>query len=574
MIGRSNAALAGKPRILVLSSAPSENPLARCQADLELTYADSVPQVLALLQRERFDAVCADITDLTLIRQAGTLIQADRILEMLADGVAIVDADLRVVWANAEFERWCGGPVEGKSFYEALGSPEILGPDYSPFHTALRHGPIFTRLHAPDGRYLQLHVTPVRAPGGEVSHYICLGRDITAEHQQQQKLDAIHRAGRELAALDPDELATLTSEERVELLKSNILRHARHLLQYDVMEIRLLDEATGRLDPLILTGVTPEAAGRTLYARTEGNGITGFVAATGKSYLCPDTTNDPLYLEGAAGARSSLTVPLLDRDRVIGTFNVESPRPGAFGEQDQQFLEIFSREIADALHTLELLVAERRTTATQSVEAVRREVALPVDEILAATAALLDRYIGHDPEMADRLKDIQTSARSIKECITRVGETLVPAAADAAREPVRPRLRGLRVLVADHDERVRRSAHSILGRFGCIVETARDGKEAVAMARLGNYDAIISDIRLPDITGYEIFRRLREAAPNVPVILMSGFGYDPSHTFVKARQEGGLSGVLYKPFRVDQLLETLEKLLDSRNGAPLAAATT
>ena len=61
------------------------------------------------------------------------------------------------------------------------------------------------------------------------------------------------------------------------------------------------------------------------------------------------------------------------------------------------------------------------------------------------------------------------------------------------------------MLVADNDERVRRSAHGLLGRFGCVVETARDGKEALTMARLGIYDAILADIRLPDLTGYEAY---------------------------------------------------------------------
>ena len=83
--------------------------------------------------------------------------------------------------------------------------------------------------------------------------------------------------------------------------------------------------------------MSPEAAGRVLYAEVQNNGVTGFVAATGKSYLCPDTANDPLYIEGAPGARSSLTVPLLFADQVVGTFNVESPEPNAFTEEDLQF---------------------------------------------------------------------------------------------------------------------------------------------------------------------------------------------------------------------------------------------
>src|SRR5262249_53916837 len=109
-----------------------------------------------------------------------------------------------------------------------------------------------------------------------------------------------------------------------------------------------------------------------------------------------------------------------------------------------------------------------------------------------------------------------------------------------------------------NDERVRRSAHAILGRFGCIVETARDGREALTMARLGTYDAILADIRLSDIPGSEIYRRLRDAQPQAQVILMTSYGYDPGHSIVKARQEG-LRFVLFKPFRVDQLLEALEK---------------
>jgi CheY-like chemotaxis protein len=113
------------------------------------------------------------------------------------------------------------------------------------------------------------------------------------------------------------------------------------------------------------------------------------------------------------------------------------------------------------------------------------------------------------------------------------------------------------VLLADSDERVRRSAHSILGRFGCVVETARDGKEALTMARMCAYDAILVDIRLPDLTGYEVFHQLREAQPRAQVILMTAFGYDPSHSIVKARQEG-LRFVLYKPFRVDQLIDALD----------------
>jgi CheY-like chemotaxis protein/GAF domain-containing protein len=516
-----------------------------------------VAQGLMLLRTDRFDGVFAGTQDSALLQRAANLLEAEHILEALTDGVALVNSDLRIIWANATFEKWCGAPASGRAFYESLGSPEILGPDYCPFHSALTGKIVSTRLHCRDNRYVELHVTPVLDLEGKITQLISLGRDITPEVQHQQKLDALHAAGRELAALAPNQLAEMSVQERVELLKLNIRRFTHDLLHYDVIEIRLLDKETGKLEPLLDEGMTPEAAQRVLYARSDGNGVTGFVAATGKSYNCPDTATDPLYIEGAQGARSSLTVPLIVHDEVIGTFNVESPQPNAFDDNDLKFAEIFSREIASTLHTLELLSAEKRTTATQSIEAIGREVALPVDEILAAATTVLDRWIGHEPEMADKLRHILASARSIKQCIQKVGEDLAPARPSAGPQPeCHPQLKGLRILVADNDERVRRSAHSILGRFGCVVETARDGREAFTMARLSSYDAILADIRLPDMSGYEFFRSVREAQPQAKVILMTAFGYDPSHSIVKARQEG-LRYILYKPFRVDQLLDAL-----------------
>jgi CheY-like chemotaxis protein len=538
---------------------PEGAPQFACPAGCEVVRVESLARGLDLLRNEHFDGFYADTHDTAVWQRAAGLIQAERILKTLPDGVAVVNPDLCIIWANAAFEAWCGGAVVGRGYYDALGSPEILGPDYSPFHTALTGKKTTTRLHCRDNRYLELYITPVYEPEGPISQLISLARDVTAEVNQQQKLNALYQAGRELAPLDPEQLADMSVAERVELLKLNIRRLTHDLLHYDVIEIRLLDHGTGRLEPLLEEGMSPEAAGRVLEAKAEGNGVTGFVAATGKSYLCGDTAVDPLYLEGAAGARSSLTVPLIAKDQVIGTFNVESPQVNAFGEDDQQFLEIFSREIAAALHTLDLLTAEKQTTASQSIEAISREVALPVDEILTAATAVLDRYIGHEADMADKLRHILASARALKQCIQKVGQDLAPAraGAPAADEAHRP-LKGLRVLVADNDERVRRSAHGILGRFGCVVETARDGQEALTMARLSTYDVILADIRLPDFSGYEMFRRLRQAQPRARVILMTAYGYDPSHAIVKSRQEG-LRSVLFKPFRIDQLLDVLEK---------------
>jgi len=119
-----------------------------------------------------------------------------------------------------------------------------------------------------------------------------------------------------------------------------------------------------------------------------------------------------------------------------------------------------------------------------------------------------------------------------------------------------------RVLVVDTENDVRKAAHQLLGRFGCNVETAHNAEECFLLARSTHYDAVIADIRLPDRNGCEVFEQLRQIDGNLPVILMTGYGYDPSHSLVKARQ-AGCTSVLFKPFRVDQLIAELEKAFTS-----------
>ncbi len=64
------------------------------------------------------------------------------------------------------------------------------------------------------------------------------------------------------------------------------------------------------------------------------------------------------------------------------------------------------------------------------------------------------------------------------------------------------------------------------------------------------------------MSGYELLLKLKETMDPVPLVLMTGFGYDPGHSIVKARQAGlRRNAVLYKPFRLDQLLEVMEGIL-------------
>ena len=535
--------------------------------------ADSV-DAIGKLTRADYDAIFFDGDPTSRDEGVIRLLQSERILDGMPDGVALINSQMQVTWANQCLRRW--SPMEdplGSNFYAALGNTQIMGPDFCPFHTALATGSASnSTLQTEDNRYFQVHVAPLTNVATDNAALVATVSEVTSEILQQQKLAAIHQAGRQLTDLKPDEIFAMDTQARIDLLKDNIRHYTADLLNVDVIEIRLLEQSSGNLMPLLSVGINQEAADRQLYARPQGNGVTGYVAATGKSYLCEDASQDPLYLEAFDGAASALTVPLLLHEIVIGTINVESNKIGNFDAADMQFLEIFSRDVAVALNTLELLVAQKNNAAQQSCEAIHSAVALPVDHILNDAVSVIERNIGHDPEVVERLQRILQNARDIRRVIQQIGQRMAPAEALPAgcTQQLHEKLRGKRILVVDADLQILNDAHTLLEKFGCMVEAAHSGDEAVSMYRNSRldaaYDGVLASINLPDYSGYQLMLRLKEMSDPVPLALMTGFGWDPGHSIVKARQAGlHAKALLYKPFKLAQLLSVVEFVIDQHH---------
>lgn len=514
--------------------------------------------------------------------QFWNLLQASSIFDQMCDGIAIVDDQNHIVWANRKLVKWFSKQqLLGADFYEALGKPSILGDSANPLASALRAGaPRTATMRVSKRKHYRVTATPLGNQNTAPTHLLVTFVDIANEVRHLQKLEAIHNAGAELADLTPEEIYRMSVRDRIELLKANIVHYTQDVLEYDVVEIRLIDRKTNRCEALLSEGIDSEESRRPIYAESQDNGVTGYVCATGQSYMCEDTTHDPLYLRGLIGARSSLTVPLILHELVIGSFNVESPETGAFRAEDLQLLQIFARDIARALNSLELLVAEKTHAAQGMIEAIQTGVSLPIDEVLIDTVYLIENQGASDASSSRRLRRILKNSRSIRNVIqtARNSMTFNESVPEALQRCQRPLLRNRRVLVVDANPEIRNSAHSILEVQGCVVETAHEGAEAIMMVRNcehdANYDAIITDIRLPDYSAVEILTRLMSSMPDPPLILMSEVGYDPGHSIVKARQAGLRAGaVIVKPFKPDQLLEMIERTIN-QNAENLAQANS
>jgi two-component system, sensor histidine kinase SagS len=92
------------------------------------------------------------------------------------------------------------------------------------------------------------------------------------------------------------------------------------------------------------------------------------------------------------------------------------------------------------------------------------------------------------------------------------------------------------------------------------VRAFQSGLEAIKEIMKGKIDLVVTDIAMPDMDGYELFWRIKDYDENLPVIMMTGFGYDPNHVLVRSKQDG-LQDILYKPFETGKLIELIEKRL-------------
>ena len=123
---------------------------------------------------------------------------------------------------------------------------------------------------------------------------------------------------------------------------------------------------------------------------------------------------------------------------------------------------------------------------------------------------------------------------------------------------VEPKGASTRVLVVEDDPRVRDMLRRGLAEDGYTIDVARDGNEGLGRALVVEYDAIVLDLMLPGIDGYEVCRRLRAERRWCPVLMLS------ARTQVADRVRGldsGADDFLLKPFGFEELSARLRALL-------------
>jgi signal transduction histidine kinase len=115
---------------------------------------------------------------------------------------------------------------------------------------------------------------------------------------------------------------------------------------------------------------------------------------------------------------------------------------------------------------------------------------------------------------------------------------------------------GLRILLAEDHRDLHLAVRQFLERAGATVESAYDGRQAVAMAGSATFDVVLMDLRMPDMDGFQATRILRSQGCAVPIIALTA---DPTTMYHEEALEAGCDACLAKPFKLADLSAAIRR---------------
>ena len=118
------------------------------------------------------------------------------------------------------------------------------------------------------------------------------------------------------------------------------------------------------------------------------------------------------------------------------------------------------------------------------------------------------------------------------------------------------------ILVVDDESDMRTALSHALNRGGFSVESAVSGTEALIKLKKDAFSMVITDIKMPEMSGIEVLGAVKKLSPRIPVIMITAYG--SIHNAVEAMQAGA-ADYLLKPFSFETLETTVKKVLESQD---------
>jgi two-component system cell cycle response regulator CtrA len=171
----------------------------------------------------------------------------------------------------------------------------------------------------------------------------------------------------------------------------------------------------------------------------------------------------------------------------------------------------------------------------------------------------------------------QAESRSVNDRIGSVSRDVQQSFAAAVTGPVRragpcpTEGSGMRVLLIEDDSAIAQSIELMLKSERFNIYTTHLGEEGIDLGKIYDYDIILLDLNLPDMSGYEVLRTLRVSKVKTPILILSGLGNIED----KVRGLGfGADDYMTKPFHKDELVARIHAIIRRSKGHAQSVITT
>jgi PAS domain S-box-containing protein len=490
-------------------------------------------------------------------------------VEQAAESIMVTDPAGTIVYVNPAFER-----VTGHSSAEVIGrTPQLLNSGQQPrefyadlWRTILAgevwHGEIVNRRK--DGTLYteRQSIAPVRNTGGQITHYVSIGQDVSAS--------------KELEA----QLRQSTKMEAVGRLAGGIAHDFNNLLTLILSYSNLLVQGLPKGSPVRRYAEAIETASEQAAALTRQ-----LLTFSRKQIVNPRVLDMNLVVSNLGKMIERLIGEDIDlRVRLVPEPALVEADPG---QLDQVIMNL-AVNARDAMPRGGRLLVETATVELDDEYASRHVGTTPGRHVMLAVA---DTGIGMDAETLSHIFEpffttkgpgqgsglglstvfgiVKQSGGNIEvQSESGMGTTFriylprveTPPEGDAAAAPSAPAPAGSEtVLVVEDASGVRELAAEILTRQGYRVLEARDGAEALGVVERhsGPIHLLLTDVVMPGLTGPELAQQARRSRPRIRVLYMSGYTAS-AHEILQASG----SALLEKPFSPDGLAQKVREVLD------------
>ncbi|MEJ5364077.1 MAG: response regulator [Desulfosoma sp.] len=523
---------------------------------------------------EAVGGISADITDRVQAEEKNRLLSTA--LEQAAEGIAVATADGKIIYANTAFTRLTGydpSELEGRSL-RMLQSSRHEPSFYQNMWATVRSGQVWrgdvkTRIKDGRDRLFEVLLTPVRSASGIIVHVVSVNRDVTEQRAlesqvvQSQKMQALgtlaggiaHDFNNILGAVvGYAELARLHIHDR-----DKVLNALQHIVDSSKRARDLVQQI------LTFSRPSPGVERKPVQLRYVAREVVKMLRATLPSTIeirenfpadIPVVMADPTQMHQVLINLCTNAFHAMRDDGGVLELSLSLERLAEGQALQNQGLdpgEYVVLSVKDTGHGMSPEVLERIFEPYFTTKEIGEGTGLGLSVVYGIVRDLGGAVgVESRPGQGSLFRVFLPAAHQGKE---RHGAEAQPSSPPRGTE---------RIVVVDDEPMLVEMTRHMLGLLGYTVTGFSDPEQALAYvkAHADATDLVITDLTMPKLTGPKLAQAIREIRPDLPMVLMSGYGEGVMES--KARSLG-FAAFLKKPYGALDLATTVRSALDVKS---------